>query len=126
MSFRIPLVHTDTTNGERRNRQEEAGSKRKSPAPFPVRGFFQFHIDIRDIAVLGRPGSDLLSQALRLSTIGAEVFNGRVRDGIGFWALRKNHQVDKEQRCEFWFFGFALFEQGVIRTDLTPMSTDID
>ena len=36
------------------------------------------------LSVLRRPGSDLLSQALRLSTIGAEEFNGRVRDGIGF------------------------------------------
>jgi hypothetical protein len=35
-------------------------------------------------AVLSRPGSDLLFQALRLSTIGAGEFNGRVRDGIGF------------------------------------------
>src|ERR1700757_2559893 len=35
-------------------------------------------------SVLGRPGSDLLFQALRLSTIGAGEFNGRVRDGIGF------------------------------------------
>src|SRR5438445_8499369 len=34
--------------------------------------------------VLGRPGSDLLFQVLRLSTIGAGKFNGRVRDGIGF------------------------------------------
>ena len=34
--------------------------------------------------MLGRPGSDLLFQALRLSTIGAGEFNGRVRDGIGF------------------------------------------
>ena len=34
--------------------------------------------------VLGRPGSDLLFQALRLSTIGAVEFNGRVRDGNGF------------------------------------------
>lgn len=37
--------------------------------------------------VLGRPGSDLLSQVLRHSTIGAEEFNGRVRDGIGFRLL---------------------------------------
>ena len=36
------------------------------------------------ISVLSRPGSDLLFQALRLSTIGAGEFNGRVRDGIGF------------------------------------------
>jgi hypothetical protein len=36
------------------------------------------------LSVLGRPGSDLLFQALRLSTIGAGEFNGRVRDGIGY------------------------------------------
>src|SRR5690242_12294387 len=36
------------------------------------------------ISVFGRPGSDLLFQVLRLSTIGAGEFNGRVRDGIGF------------------------------------------
>ena len=32
---------------------------------------------------LGRPGSDLLSRVLRHSTIGAESFHGRVRNGIG-------------------------------------------
>ena len=37
-----------------------------------------------EVSVLGRPGSDLLFQALRLSTIGAGEFNGRVRDGIGY------------------------------------------
>ena len=31
-----------------------------------------------------RPGGDLLSRVLRQSTIGAEEFNGRVRNGIGF------------------------------------------
>lgn len=36
-----------------------------------------------EFLVLGRPGSDLLSQGLSHSTIGAEEFNGRVRDGIG-------------------------------------------
>src|SRR6266852_9969860 len=40
--------------------------------------------DREEVSVLGRPGSDLLFQALRLSTIGAGEFNGRVRDGIGF------------------------------------------
>ena len=39
----------------------------------------------RDL-VLGRPGNDLLSRVLRHSTIGAEEFNGRVRDGIGFFS----------------------------------------
>ena len=38
-------------------------------------------------SVLGRPGGDLLFQALRLSTIGAEDFDGRVRDGIGYRLL---------------------------------------
>ena len=36
------------------------------------------------ISVLGRTGSDLLFQVLRLSTIGAGEFYGRVRDGIGY------------------------------------------
>jgi hypothetical protein len=38
---------------------------------------------VKRISVLCRPGSDLLFQVLRLSTIGAEDFDGRVRDGIG-------------------------------------------
>nr|ADI17298.1 hypothetical protein [uncultured alpha proteobacterium HF0070_17D04] len=32
----------------------------------------------------GRPGSDLLSRALRQSTISAAGFHGRVRNGIGW------------------------------------------
>jgi hypothetical protein len=36
-----------------------------------------------DVLALGGPGGDLLSQVLRHSTIGAEAFDGRVRDGIG-------------------------------------------
>ena len=46
---------------------------------------------------LGGPGGDLLSRVLRHSTIGAEEFNGRVRDGIGFWAHRSNHQTGAGQ-----------------------------
>lgn len=37
--------------------------------------------------VLYRPGSDLLSRALRQSTIGAEAVNDRVRNGIGWGHL---------------------------------------
>ena len=37
----------------------------------------------KDTPVLGKPGDDLLSRALRHSTIGAGAFHGRVRDGIG-------------------------------------------
>src|SRR3954454_1328157 len=51
--------------------------------------------------VLGRPGNDLLSRVLRHSTIGAEEFNGRVRDGIGFWAPRSNHRTGEGQgKCD--------------------------
>ena len=46
---------------------------------------------------LGRPGSDLLSRVLGHSTIGAEGFHGRVRDGIGCWGPRHNHQVSEDQ-----------------------------
>src|SRR4051794_32319593 len=41
----------------------------------------------------GRPGGDLLFRALRRSTIGAEGFHGRVRDGIGCFAPRYGHQA---------------------------------
>ena len=40
-----------------------------------------------------RPGGDLLSHVLGRSTIGAEGFHGRVRDGIGCIAPRNDHQV---------------------------------
>ena len=47
-------------------------------------------------SVLGRPGSDLLFQALRLSTIGAGEFNGRVRDGIGYRLPAKTTRSAKD------------------------------
>ena len=47
-----------------------------------LRGFP--YLQGEEVSVLGRPGSDILFQALRLSTIGAGEFNGRVRDGIGY------------------------------------------
>ena len=56
-------------------------------------------IIVKRQAVLGRPGSDLLSQVLRLSTIGAEEFNGRVRDGIGFRLLAKTTRPAKDSEA---------------------------
>ena len=47
--------------------------------------------------VLCWPGSDLLSQVLRLSTIGAEEFNGRVRDGIGLGPLARTTRPAKDR-----------------------------
>ena len=43
--------------------------------------------------MFGRPGDDLLSQVLRHSTIGAEAFDGRVRDGIGSDRFAEGHQA---------------------------------
>ena len=47
---------------------------------------------------LRRPGDDLLSRVLRQSTIGAEAFDGRVRDGIGSYRLAEGHQAGEDQR----------------------------
>src|SRR5437879_13795103 len=52
----------------------------------------------RGLSVLGRPGSDLLFQALRLSTIGAGEFNGRVRDGIGYKLPANTTRPAKDRR----------------------------
>src|SRR4051812_37694892 len=50
--------------------------------------------------VLGRPGSDLLSQGLSHSTIGAEEFNGRVRDGIGLRLFARTTRPAKDKEYE--------------------------
>ena len=52
---------------------------------------------MRKRTVLCGPGGDLLSRVLRQSTIGAEAFDGRVRDGIGSYRLAEGHQAGKEQ-----------------------------
>ena len=53
-----------------------------------------------DASALGRPGSDLLFQALRLSTIGAEDFDCRVRDGIGYRLLAMTTRPAKDGTFE--------------------------
>ena len=60
--------------------------------------------------VLGRPGGDRLSRVLRHSTMGAGVFNGRVRDGIGFWAHRSGHQASAAQ--DFWMCSASMLTAG--------------
>ena len=52
------------------------------------------------VVALCGSGGDRLSRVLRHSTMGAGVFNGRVRDGIGFWARRSGHQTGASQ--VFW------------------------
>ena len=55
-------------------------------------------------SVLGRPGSDLLFQVLRLSTIGAGEFYGRVRDGIGYRPPAKTTRPAKDVRSKKVFY----------------------
>ncbi len=64
---------------------------------------------LRALSVLRRPGDDLLSRGLSHSTIGAEEFNGRVRDGIGFYAPRSGHRAGEGQiaRIGFWFWSWT-------------------
>ena len=47
---------------------------------------------------VGEPGGDLLFRRLSGSTIGAEGFHGRVRDGIGCLAPRCGHQAGQPPR----------------------------
>src|SRR5262249_52700472 len=63
-----------------RDRLRRGEMKKQKPSRFRK----GFRVNREEVSVLGRPGSDLLFQALRLSTIGAGEFNGRVRDGIGY------------------------------------------
>src|SRR6187397_709865 len=67
-------------------RAANANSRRGNAAAAAsfVRGLRFADVDREEASVLGRPGSDLLFQVLRLSTIGAGKFYGRVRDGIGY------------------------------------------
>src|SRR5215471_7461010 len=60
---------------------------------------------------LGRPGGDLLSRALRRSTIGPRGLNDRVRNGIGWGPsgiatrstgrMKRRHQADRQSDHEF-------------------------
>ena len=54
--------------------------------------------------MFGRPGDDLLSQVLRHSTIGAEAFDGRVRDGIGSDRFAEGHQAGETHRSKWGFY----------------------
>src|SRR5712671_7266395 len=66
----------------KRGRNPPSVEKQKSPRVSAEA--FVFDHRVEEIFVLRRPGSDLLSQVLRLSTISAGEINGRVRDGIGY------------------------------------------
>jgi hypothetical protein len=63
--------------------------------------------------VFGRPGNDLLSQVLRHSTIGAEEFNGRVRDGIGFRLLATATRPAKDKMKRLQLFDCSTMRSAI-------------
>ena len=68
---------------------------------------------------LCRPGDDLLSQVLRHSTIGAEAFDGRVRDGIGSDRFAEGHQAGETQvEAKGLFLSHLCFAPTLIRKPL--------
>lgn len=78
-------------------------SYRAAPPRVTNGPFGREHVSKIRVGRAGRPGSDLLFRALRRSTIGAEGFHGRVRDGIGCFAPRYGHQAG--QTAPFLFLG---------------------
>ena len=75
--------------------------------------------------VLGRPGNDLLSRVLRHSTIGAEAFNGRVRDGIGFFSASLKSPDRRRTRASKRFVeGPALSNAGARSGLPSPKGSD--
>ena len=83
--------------GDRKMQDARHPAHKKSRLPFPEGGVSCIRHRRGDFLVLGRPGSDLLSQGLSHSTIGAEEFNGRVRDGIGFKLLARTTRPAKDK-----------------------------
>ena len=77
--------------------EAEGTTNEKTPRPFREAAFCSIMTRREEFFVLGRPGSDLLSQGLSHSTIGAEEFNGRVRDGIGFKLLARTTRPAKDK-----------------------------
>ena len=82
------------------------------------------NIERGEFLVLGRPGSDLLSQGLSHSTIGAEEFNGRVRDGIGLRLFAKTTRPAKDKKTKQAIFVLATSASHSGRGRDDPMDTE--
>lgn len=85
-----------------------ASAKTTTPPPEGDGVLFIHNIERGEFLVLGRPGSDLLSQGLSHSTIGAEAFNGRVRDGIGLRRFARTTRPAKNKEYEASDFSVRL------------------
>lgn len=97
----ISTRHADAETFEDDGRNKNAASVSRS-------GVLVSNIERGGFLVLGRPGSDLLSQGLSHSTIGAEEFNGRVRDGIGLRLFAKTTRPAKDKKTKQAIFVWRL------------------
>src|SRR5713226_3112555 len=84
VSFRECMERILSARAVTQKAKSRRGAPRGGVSVFAAKACASRSCNREEVSVLGRPGSDLLFQALRLSTIGAGEFNGRVRDGIGF------------------------------------------
>src|ERR1700716_1269937 len=91
------LAQTFKSRPMRDAHRKQPVARQKNAASSKGDGVLFDHDTQRGNLVLGRPGSDLLSQGLSHSTIGAEEFNGRVRDGIGFKLLARTTRPAKDK-----------------------------
>lgn len=97
---------TSTRHAHAENFEEARTSK--NAASVSQSGVLDSYIERGGFLVLGRPGSDLLSQGLSHSTIGAEEFNGRVRDGIGLRLFAKTTRPAKDKKTKQAIFVWRL------------------
>lgn len=97
----ISTRHADAETFEDDRTNKNAASVSRS-------GVLVSNIERGRFLVLGRPGSDLLSQGLSHSTIGAEEFNGRVRDGIGLRLFAKTTRPAKDKKTKQAIFVWRL------------------
>ena len=94
-------LHAEDCNAKAVSRRMSSWDRAQQKTPPPGGdGVFVFMTSKEEFLVLGRPGSDLLSQGLSHSTIGAEEFNGRVRDGIGFRLLARTTRPAKDKETK--------------------------
>ena len=94
-------LHAEDCNAKAVSRRMSSWDRAQQKTPPPGGdGVFVFMTSKEEFLVLGRPGSDLLSQGLSHSTIGAEEFNGRVRDGIGLRLFARTTRPAKDKEYE--------------------------
>ena len=85
----------------------------KNPPHEDAAGFCKVMMEEKRFSGFSGPGGDLLFRVLRRSTIGAEGFHGRVRDGIGCLAPRCGHQAGEAQGSGIRDRGSVISERSV-------------